>query len=170
MHQKLLKISRKCIWWSWISIKFPYSLKPTTGLKTPPLLLFWKCSERTGCSKITKIQKKKKKKKKKKKIWKNVFSSLTLQAWSSEFPTSTKTNVKKNVSYECSEIAENLPRKGLWWNFIKVARLLSRVYTLLKKLLHTFFRGCSEKLLFATFWEIPRKTSLVQNFSFAIYN
>lgn len=54
-------------------IKPPYSIEPTTGLKTLPQLHFWKCLETKRCSKLLKI----------KNLCKNVFC-LTLQGNSQE--------------------------------------------------------------------------------------
>ena len=81
------------------------SLECTTGLKTSIQILFWKCSERKGYSKMSKI--------KKKNICKTVTFSLTLQCCSPEFPPSAKRDSKKNDSFECSDIVGSLPGKGL---------------------------------------------------------
>ena len=64
-----------------------YILQPATGLKPPLQVLFWKCSEEKGCSKISKIPKT---------ICKSGSSSLTLQACSIEFPASIKHTSRKN--------------------------------------------------------------------------
>ena len=39
-------------------------------------------------------------------------------AWNPQLLTSTKTNSKKNVSFECSEIIGSLPGKGGQWSHL----------------------------------------------------
>ena len=81
------------------------SLKPTTGLKAPPQILFRKCSDRKRCSKILKVP-----------YYLNntVPFSLTLQACCPEFLTSSKTDsTKKMDSYQRSDIVGNLSEKDL---------------------------------------------------------
>ena len=64
-----------------------------------------------------------------------------LQACSPDFPTSTKTDSKKNVFCDCSEIVGNLPGKNLSWNhFINVTGLLAKIYTLLKEITSSFLQ------------------------------
>ena len=63
-----------------------YSLQPTTGIKPPLQILFWKCSEGNRCSKIQKN------------LCKTVSSSPTLQACSLEFPASAKQIPRKTFS------------------------------------------------------------------------
>ena len=85
-----------------------YSLQPTTELKTVLQIIFWKCSERKGCAKSSKIP-----------------HFLTLQACIPQFPTSAKTGSNKNASFEFSEIVGRLPAKGPQWShLIKLAALL----------------------------------------------
>ena len=75
-----------------------YSLQPTIKLKTPPQINFGKWSERKGCPKSSKIPKK----------------SLP-----------EKTDSKKNISFEYSEIVRSIPGKGPQWNhLIKLTGLL----------------------------------------------
>ena len=57
-----------------------YSLQPITGLKPALQVLFWKCSEGKGCSKILKTPRN---------LSKTVTSFLTLQTYSLEFLAST---------------------------------------------------------------------------------
>ena len=63
-----------------------YSLQPTAALKPLLQMLFWKCSEGKGCSKISKTPKN---------LCKTVSSSLTLQACVLEFSASTKQAPRK---------------------------------------------------------------------------
>ena len=92
-----------------------YSLQPTTGIKVPPQILFWKSSKKQRCSKILKILKKN--------ICKTIPFSQTSQPFSPEFPTSKKTYLKKNVSCSCSEILGKLPREFFGKNVRKTAVL-----------------------------------------------
>ena len=62
-----------------------YSLQPTPGLKLPLQILFEKCSEGKGCSKILKIPKN---------FCKIVSSFPMLQACSLEFLASTKQTLR----------------------------------------------------------------------------
>ena len=62
-----------------------YNLQPTTGLTPPLQILFWKCSEGKGCSKVLKTPKNLSK----------TASPLTLQACSLEFPGPTKQTPRK---------------------------------------------------------------------------
>ena len=118
-----------------------YSPQPTTGLQihTSLQIFFWKCSERSRCSKIPKIPIK---------PLKNFPFSLTLQACSPEFQTLTKADFKRNVSCENSEINGNLAGKIREKNHFMNVNMS----------LHIFL-GCSEKLLFWKFPKIPRKMS-----------
>ena len=69
----------------------------------------------------------------------NISFSLMLQACSPDFPTSTKTDSKKNVFCDCSEIVGNLPGKNLSWShFIKVTGLLAKI--LLKEITSSFLQ------------------------------
>ena len=71
--------------------------------------------------------------------------SLILKVCSPEIPTSTKTVFEKNVSRKRFEIARKLAlKRSVMKLFIKVAGLLSRTCTLLKKALHTFLAGYSK--------------------------
>ena len=93
-----------------------YSLQTTIELKTPLQILFWKCSERKDCSKSLKFQKT---------LGKTIPFPLKLQACNAQFLTLPKTDSKKNVSFECSEIVGSLPGKGLQWShLIKLIELL----------------------------------------------
>ena len=64
-----------------------YNLQPTTGLKPPLQILFWKLSGGKGCCKISKIPKN---------LSKTVSSSLPLQTCSLEFTASTKQAPRKS--------------------------------------------------------------------------
>ena len=108
-----------------------YSLLPDCNTDT-----FLKFSEMKRCSKISKT----------------VSFSLTLQPWSPEFVTLSTTDSRENVSFEYSEIAGSLAKKGLWW---------SHLITLLKKYLYTFLGGCWENCCLWKFRKIIKKTSLV---------
>ena len=102
-----------------------YSLQPTTGLKPPLQILFWKYSERKECSKDSKIPRKSL----------QVFLFFPdVAGLQSTISYLTKTDSKKNVSCECFKMVGNLPGKGPYCShFIKVTGLLSRIYRLLKK-------------------------------------
>ena len=65
-----------------------------TGLETPLKILFWKCLGRKECSNTSKISKRS--------LCKTTPFSLPLQACSSEFLVSTKSNLEKNVSCDSS--------------------------------------------------------------------
>ena len=65
-----------------------------TGLETPLKILFWKCLGRKECSNTLKISKRS--------LCKTTPFSLPLQACSSEFLASTKSNSEKNVSCDSS--------------------------------------------------------------------
>ena len=123
------------MWWSsFLTNLHDYSLQSITELKNPPQLLFCKCSERKECSKISKIPVKHLK-------TASFFLNVTdLQFRISKF---NKYRLQENISCECCEISVNL--RGKVHNS---GILLRFIYTFLKKLLPSFFKGCSEKLLF----------------------
>ena len=84
---------------------YDHSLQPTE-LETTLHILFWKCLEWKECSKISKILKRY--------LYKTNPFSLALQECSSEFLTSIKSGLKKNVLLSLfSEIVANLIGKGL---------------------------------------------------------
>ena len=82
----------------------------------------------------------------------NVPFSLKLQPCSPEFLTLANTYYEKNVFF--AEKAGRLPEKGLKWN-----HLIN--WTLLKKYLHTFLRGCQENCYYGSFGKLPKKMSSV---------
>ena len=79
-----------------------YSLQPTVEIKISPQINFGKCSERKGCSKSLEISKHLCK-------FVSFFFNLGLQFTIFDV---RKNKLKKNVSFECSEIARSLPGKG----------------------------------------------------------
>ena len=139
------KISRNCRWWSqsvtddfmrvfwklWKISRNTYAVEfsfKTTGRLLPEInvhrlksllqIFFFKCSEKKGCSKILQIPK----------IYlQNCLFLSDVILLQSRISNSTKTDSKKNVSCECSDIVENLPGKGLYrHHFINITEVLSR--------------------------------------------
>ena len=102
-----------------------YILQPTSRLETPWQILFWKNRERKGCSKISRIPK--------------YHFQICPFPWTfqSRISESTKTDPKKNVSCECTNMAGEIYQEKvlevLWSHFIKVTELQSKIYTLMKK-------------------------------------
>ena len=122
MHQKLFKLPRKAY-----AVGFPFNkfvrLQSVIcyHIKFSKAETFRKCCERKGCFKISKIPKN---------FSKTVPFSSTLQSRISGFN-------KKRLQEKVFE--------DFWSHFIRVSGLQSRIYTLLKKSVYTFFWGCLEK-------------------------
>ena len=80
-----------------------YNLQPTIELKTPPQVNFGKCSERKDLLKVRKLK------------YLQIclfFSSLLSLQFTIYDVRRNRTDSKKNVSFECSEIVRSLPGKG----------------------------------------------------------
>ena len=100
-----------------------------------------------------------------KKTFAKLSFSSTLQVCNLEFPISTETHSKKNVSFECSEIVGYfLGKRCIMELFCQSNKITIYNLNAYKKSLPAFFWGCSKKLLIWKFQKIPRKTSLVEFF------
>ena len=98
-----------------LSSKYKYSLHPTIELKTPPQVNFESAQKEKDILKARKFQKN---------LCKFVSFFITY-ACNSQFVTSRKTDSKKNVPFECSDIVRSLRGKGPQWShLIKLTGLL----------------------------------------------
>ena len=89
---------------SFLLINLYYHRLQPTGLETPLQILFWKCSGRIECSKISKISKRS--------FCKTAPFSLMLQACCSEISAFNKVRLKeKCFLWLFSEIVANLPEE-----------------------------------------------------------
>lgn len=83
-----------------------YSLQTTTGLKTPLQIHFWRCSEEKRSFNILQNTNK---------LSKTVPFSLTIQAYSPEFPTQQKDSPRKHFCVSILRQLETCHEKvGLW--------------------------------------------------------
>ena len=137
-----------------------YSLQPTTGQKILLQIFFWNCSGNIleflkGILKFRKYPKN---------LCKTFPFSIKLQTRILNFQLKQKQNPGKMFLVSVLKyVLGNFSWKYLSWShFIKVTRLSSRFYTLLKKSLHIISRGCSGKLLFWKFRNVPKKLTLVK--------
>ena len=87
----------------------------------------------------------------------DTFRSGPFYYWSTvhNFWLNKKSHYKKNISCECSKLARSLPGGLYLSNFIKVTRLLCRIYIL--KSHPCIFQEIFPKRLFWRFRKIPRK-------------
>ena len=126
-----------------------YSLQPTTGLKPPLQILFWKCSEGKGCSKILKISKH---------LCKNCLFFSKATGLQSKISAYNKTDSKKSFLLVFWDSWKYLKKRYIMESFYQGKKITIYNLNPYKKSPHAFFRGCSEKILFQIFQKIPWET------------